>query len=99
MARAFILVIAGILIASAGLSAQEQKEGEPLMFPKDQVKEHPSDLHMGSDPYYNKGQKKYEGSDETGYPGDLDPDTQYKYETTTTIKKVKKGAPESDVQQ
>jgi hypothetical protein len=72
------------------LCAQEQQPGKELVFPKDTVKEHPSDLHMGSDPYYKKENKKYEGTDETGYPRGYDPNAQYEESTTTYKKKHKK---------
>ena len=85
-----IMILAFLAVISGSTAfAQEQKPGQPLVFPKDQVKEHPSDLHMGSDPYYNKEKPKYEGGDEKGYPPDYDPSMQY-YESTTTIKKVDK---------
>lgn len=85
---AVLLVFLAVILSSLAY-AQEQKPGQPLVFPKDQVKEHPSDLHMGSDPYYHKEKPKVEGSDEKGYPPEYDPGMQY-YESSTTIKKVDK---------
>ena len=69
---------------------EEQQSGKPLVFPKEMVKEHPSDLHMGSDPYYEQEKHLHEnaGSDEEGYRKDYDPDMQY-YERDVKIKKVK----------
>jgi len=76
-----------ILAAGSVSFAEEQKEGQQLVFPKDQVEEHPSDLHMGSDPYYKKEKRNYEGSDEKGYPREYDPGVEYR--ESTTIKKKK----------
>jgi hypothetical protein len=74
-----------LLAREAG--AQDQKAGQELTFPKGEVSEHPSDLHLGSDPYY-KGGQQYQGSDQTGYKPEYDPSMQY-YEETTTYKRVK----------
>lgn len=89
------IVITAAVVIGVLLFAQEQKPGQPLVFPKDQVKEHPSDLHMGSDPYYNKEKHKYEGTDEKGYPREYDPNVEYR-EETTTYKKVDKKKKKSD---
>lgn len=83
------IIITAAVVIGVLLFAQEQKPGQPLVFPKDQVKEHPSDLHMGSDPYYQKEKHKYEGSDEKGYPREYDPNAEYR-ESTTTYKVIKK---------
>jgi uncharacterized protein YxeA len=83
------IVIFAVVLIGVFLCAQEQKPGQPLVFPKDQVQEHPSDLHMGSDPYYQKEKHKYKGSDETGYPREYDPNVEYK-ESTTTYKRIDK---------
>lgn len=95
IAAVFLMLIAGlVLLAKDQKSTTEQKPGQELVFPKGQVEEHPSDLHMGSDPYYHEENKKYEGTDEKGYPRDYDPSMQY-YESTTTYKRVdKKKKPE-----
>ena len=86
-----------LMLGFASISpAQDQKPGQELVFPKDQVKEHPSDIHMGSDPYYRKENKKYEGSDEQGYPRSYDPNTEYREITTTTKKVDKKKKPEDE---
>ena len=91
MRKITISILAAFLMLFFGyvLCAQEQQSGKELVFPKDSVKEHPSDLHMGSDPYYKKENNKYEGTDETGYLRDYDPNAQYE-ESTTKIKKTKK---------
>lgn len=81
-------IIAGTLLLFASIAcAQEQQKGKELQFPKEMVQEHPSDLHMGSDPYLKKEGKKYEGSDETGYPREYDPNAEYK-ESSTTVEPV-----------
>lgn len=94
MRKIIILTVAAFLIAIFGwiLLAQEQKPGQPLLFEKGKFKEHPSDLHMGSDPYYEKEKHKIEGTDETGYPREYDPNVEYTEETTTykVIDKKKK---------
>jgi len=91
MKKFFVLsiIITAVLAAQAFLFAEEQKPGQPLLFPKDQVKDRPSDLHMGSDPYYHLEKHKYEGSDETGYPREYDPYIEYK-QSTIKYKKVDK---------
>lgn len=78
-----IIVAIIMMVFSLNLSAQEQKPGQPLLFEKSKVEEHPSDLHMGSDPYYEKEKHKYEGSDEKGYSREHDPNVEYREETTT----------------
>lgn len=85
MMAVFLIMVCGPI-----LSAQEQKPGQPLLFEKKKVEEHPSDLHMGSDPYYHKEKHKYEGSDETGYPSEYDPNIEYREETTTYKRMDKK---------
>jgi len=81
------------LVLSLGtiLLAQEEKKGKPLVFPKEAVEDNPSDLHMGSDPYYDPAtdKDKYEGSDEQCYPTDVDPQLEY-HEKRIEIKKIKK---------
>ena len=99
IAISLMLIFGSILFAKEKQTSQEQKPGQELVFPKDMVKEHPSDLHMGSDPYYKKENKKYEGTDETGYPREYDPNSVY-YESTAPHKKVdKKKNPESPQEQ
>ena len=68
-------LLCAALVAAIALPAfaQEQKAGQPLYFPKDEVKERPSDLHMGSDPGYKPDAYPPQGSDETGYPATIDP--------------------------
>ncbi len=94
-----IISIAAVFLMLGFVSispAQDQRPGQELVFPKDQVKEHPSDIHVGSDPYYRQENKKYEGTDKEGYKRDYDPNAQY-YESTTTIKKAdKKKKPEEE---
>jgi hypothetical protein len=90
MKKVFIMVAVGIFVfaLSALASAQEQQAGQALTFDKGEVTEHPSDLHLGSDPQQKKAPQKYEGSDDSGYKRDYDPSMQY-YEETTTYKQVK----------
>ena len=67
--RSAILTVVSVVILLSALSAhaQEQKPGQPLYFPKEQVKDRPMDLHMGSDPQYRPGVVERSGTDETGY--------------------------------
>jgi len=67
-----ILAISMLLAASIAV-AQEQRPGEPLYLPKQDTIGRPSDLHMGSDPYYRPGQQPARGSDAAGYPQHYDP--------------------------
>jgi hypothetical protein len=98
MKKKAMFIIALLLTVTFALVAlaQEQQKGKPLVFPKEMVEEdRPSDLHMGSDPYYEQDKDKYEGSDEEGYPSEYDPQMQY-YESTTEIKKIDKKKKSTD---
>ena len=88
--KTFVITFLVIALGTIML-AQEQKTGKPLVFPREMVEDNPSDLHMGSDPYYDsKSHKnKYEGNDEKGYPTDYDPQIEYR-EEKLKIKKIKK---------
>jgi len=97
--KEYMMIVAGVFLFSLSsvAGAQDQQTGQQLTFPKGEVTEHPSDLHLGTDPYYKQAPKNYEGTDEKGYKRDYDPSMQY-YEETTTYKRVKgkkgKTAPE-----
>jgi hypothetical protein len=67
------ILAVSLLLAAALAAAQEQRPGEPLYLPKEDTIGHPSDLHMGSDPYYRPGQAPAQGSDAGGYPQRYDP--------------------------
>ncbi|MBN1282723.1 MAG: hypothetical protein JXA24_02985 [Proteobacteria bacterium] len=80
---AMALVVAGVLAAAPlAAGAQEQQPGQPLYFPKEELKERPSDLHMGSDPGYRPGAVVIPGTDETGYPAYADPQQEVVEEKT-----------------
>ncbi|MFA4874867.1 MAG: hypothetical protein WC956_03465 [bacterium] len=91
-------IVAIALFAFAGKAmAQEQKSGQELVFPNvDQVKQRPSDVHVGSDPYYQKGvEQQMKGTDQGGYDkGKVEQDKVYQEEKTDykVIKKGKKSA-------
>jgi len=82
-------IMAALSIAAISMiaHAQEQKAGQPLYLPQDQVRDNPSDLHMGSDPGYRPGAQPPVGSDQTGYPSYIDPQ-QEQLEQKTVIKKA-----------
>lgn len=81
------LVSLAITLFALAAQAQEQKAGQELVFPNvEQVQQRPSDVHIGSDPYYNPGMKK---TDQEGYQKQqVETDKVYR-EETTTYKKVK----------
>ena len=88
MKRLLVLAVLVALTApAAGAWAQQQEEGQPLYFPKEDVREHPSDLHVGSDPQYRPGHDDVGGSDEAGYPRQHDPQQEL-IEEKTTYKRV-----------
>ena len=49
-----------LILAAAQALAQEQKPGQPLYFPREEVKEHPSDLAPETDPYWEEDKAKRE---------------------------------------
>ncbi len=89
-----VSVLALALLAFAGKAvAQDQKAGQELTFPNvDEVKQRPSDIHVGSDPYYQKGmEQQMKGTDQSGYQkGNVEQDKVYE-EEKTEYKIIKKG--------
>jgi hypothetical protein len=85
MKRTLIAMTLAALAAgiASGSAAQEQKAGQPLAFPDvEQVQQRPSDLHVGSDPYYRPGRDDLGGTDQAGYPQQYDPGRAIQQEET-----------------
>jgi hypothetical protein len=83
MHRLFIIIAVVILVpAWAGVAhAQaEQESGTELKFENvDEIRNRPSDIHIGSDPEYRPGmEEQVGGSDDTGYKKKtVEPDQEY----------------------
>lgn len=68
--RIFIvcLMIVNSLLFSASISAEEQRPGEPLYFPKGEYKGHESDLAPHTDPHWKKFQQQQQQRMQQGKP-------------------------------
>lgn len=97
----YIIIIAAVLALCTSFAVAkdkkkqsetiEQQPGQQLVFPNvEEVRDRPSDIHIGSDPYYQKGmEQKMKGSDESGYDKNkVEPD-QTIYEQNTEYKIIK----------
>ncbi len=84
------IIVLSLAAAASVAVAQEQQSGSELRFDNvDQIRNRPSDIHIGSDPEYRPGMEEdIGGSDTSGYQkGTVEPDHEY-YEERTYYKRV-----------
>lgn len=85
----------GLILAAGLAQAEDQKPGQELVFPNvEQVQQRPSDVHIGSDPYYQPGMKK---TDQEGYKKEqVETDKVYREESQPVYKRVDGKSGEGD---
>lgn len=84
-----IALCMALILAAAPALAQEQKSGQPLYFPREEVKEHPSDLAPETDPYWEEEKARREKEGEPLEEVYEEPTESY-YEETTHFERVDK---------
>lgn len=78
-----------LILAAAQVLAQEQKPGQPLYFPREEVKEHPSDLAPETDPYWEEEKARRQREGEPLEEVYEEPTESY-YEETVRYERVEK---------
>jgi len=86
----FIALVIALALGFASSARAQQQSGTELKFENvEEIRNRPSDIHIGSDPEYRPGmEKQIGGSDEGGYEKDnVERDREY-YEEKTYYKRV-----------
>lgn len=106
MKKTFTLISTVLVVVSltwlgspSAAQAEDQQAGQELVFPNvDQVRNRPSDVHIGSDPYYKPGmEQQMQGTDTKGYKKPkVEGDKEY-YEQNTTYKRLDGKPADSDL--